>query len=503
MGNLSDDIKRKIRIRRFAMDNADQGAPDEIVGSSHGIDNNHHLGDEIESLYSQLYWNIEKADQCKIQTGYSIIRSDRKLGKLIVFIKRFIRKAIHVFLGWYIKPILDKQTDYNGKAINAVNLLRQITSLQKQRIDELTRIIHDLEDKISNIKNSDIHDLNNKISNLEFGVIGDLKSKISNLESGAINDLSLLRQITSLQKQRIDELTRIIHDLEDKISNIKNSDIHDLDNKITNLENGVIGDLKSKISNLESGAINDLKLKMDYALDRLNVTCDINLLKNNQMDYFKFEDTFRGKRENVKEIQRAYVPYFRGVDGIILDIGCGRGEFLELMYENGIPAYGIDIYDGFIDYCRERGFNVEKSDALTYLNKLQNCSLGGIFMSQVIEHLPNDYILALVRTAYQKLKPGCYFIVETPNPGCLAALSEFNIDLSHIRPIHYKTLEFILKESHFSSVERYHAEQTLYPVSAKHIQGSGIDNADEFNQGIDFINNLLFSYRDYTIVAKK
>ena len=124
-------------------------------------------------------------------------------------------------------------------------------------------------------------------------------------------------------------------------------------------------------------------------------------------------------------------------------------------------------------------------------------------MSQVIEHLPNDYILALVRTAYQKLKPGCYFIVETPNPGCLAALSEFNIDLSHIRPIHYKTLEFILKESHFSSVERYHAEQTLYPVSAKHIQGSGIDNADEFNQGIDFINNLLFSYRDYTIVAKK
>ncbi len=434
MGNLSDDIKRKIRIRRFAMDNADQGAPDEIVGSSHGIDNNHHLGDEIESLYSQLYWNIEKADQCKIQTGYSIIRSDRKLGKLIVFIKRFIRKAIHVFLGWYIKPILDKQTDYNGKAINAVNLLRQITSLQKQRIDELTRIIHDLEDKISNIKNSDIHDL---------------------------------------------------------------------DNKITNLENGVIGDLKSKISNLESGAINDLKLKMDYALDRLNVTCDINLLKNNQMDYFKFEDTFRGKRENVKEIQRAYVPYFRGVDGIILDIGCGRGEFLELMYENGIPAYGIDIYDGFIDYCRERGFNVEKSDALTYLNKLQNCSLGGIFMSQVIEHLPNDYILALVRTAYQKLKPGCYFIVETPNPGCLAALSEFNIDLSHIRPIHYKTLEFILKESHFSSVERYHAEQTLYPVSAKHIQGSGIDNADEFNQGIDFINNLLFSYRDYTIVAKK
>lgn len=434
MGNLSDDIKRKIRIRRFAMDNADQGAPDEIVGSSHGIDNNHHLGDEIESLYSQLYWNIEKADQCKIQTGYSIIRSDRKLGKLIVFIKRFIRKAIHVFLGWYIKPILDKQTDYNGKAINAVNLLRQITSLQKQRIDELTRIIHDLEDKISNIKNSDIHDLNNKISNLEFGVIGDLKSKISNLESGAINDL---------------------------------------------------------------------KLKMDYALDRLNVTCDINLLKNNQMDCFKFEDTFRGKRENVKEIQRAYVPYFRGVDGIILDIGCGRGEFLELMYENGIPAYGIDIYDGFIDYCRERGFNVEKSDALTYLNKLQNCSLGGIFMSQVIEHLPNDYILALVRTAYQKLKPGCYFIVETPNPGCLAALSEFNIDLSHIRPIHYKTLEFILKESHFSSVERYHAEQTLYPVSAKHIQGSGIDNADEFNQGIDFINNLLFSYRDYTIVAKK
>ena len=124
-------------------------------------------------------------------------------------------------------------------------------------------------------------------------------------------------------------------------------------------------------------------------------------------------------------------------------------------------------------------------------------------MSQVVEHLSNDYVISLIKTAYKKLKPGCYFILETPNPDCLAAISEFNIDIGHIKPVHYKALEFIFREANYTSVERYHTQQSLYPLSAKHIDGKEINNIQEFNQGIDNINGLLFTYRDYTLIAKK
>lgn len=417
MGDLAREIKRKIHLRKTAIDNL--GCDIYMSNSTIGENANN----EIQKMYLELYENIKEADQRKIQNGYSAIISRRKLGKLIVFIKKAIRKMINVFLGWFIRPILEKQTYFNGKAVNSVNLLRQILILQEK--DYLNRI-KALESEIAEIKN----DVTNRLN-------------------------SFIRE----QNNAINELT----DVADDLSN-----------------------------------------KMKYVLNILNITCDIDLLKQNDIDYFKFEDTFRGSRSSIKEIQSAYVPYYKhNLGGTILDIGCGRGEFLELMIENGIDAHGVDIYQPFVDYCKERGFSVHKDDALSYLHSLNDNSLGGVFMSQVAEHLSSDYIIALIKTAYKKLKPGCYFILETPNPDCLAAISEFNIDLGHIKPIHYKSLEFIFKEANYTSVERFHPMQSLYPISAKHIDGKEINNIEEFNQGIDHINGLLFGYRDYTLIAKK
>lgn len=406
MDNLASEIKRKIRIRKFAMDNmgCDKNSDKSGIESFDSADN------EIQKLCSQLYENIEEADQSKNQSGYSTIASKRKLGKAIVFIRKATRKIIYLLFGWYIKPILEKQTFFNGKTVNSINLMKQIVMLQE-------------------------HNYTEKIKKLE--------NRISSLE--------------------------------------KSESITELDNITNELEN-----------------------KMNYVLGRLNVSCDINLLKQSDMDYFKFENNFRGSRNSIKEIQSVYVPYLKiNGGGIVLDIGCGRGEFLELMMDNGIAASGVDSYEPFVHYCNERGFTVQLSDALTHLYALEDCSLGGIFMSQVVEHLSNDYINVLVTTAYKKLKPGCYFILETPNPDCLAAVSEFNIDMSHIKPVHYKALEFLFKEANYSSVERYHTEQSIYPVKAKHIEGSGINNLDDFNHGIDNINGLLFGHRDYTLIAKK
>jgi O-antigen chain-terminating methyltransferase len=416
MNDIENEIKRKIKTRKFAIENLGNGVSfdkndeSDITTSSSG------------NYFLQYRENIQAADQSKLQDGYFPIQSDRRiLGKFYVFIKKAIRKILHALLGWYIKPIFDKQTYFNGKIVNSVNILTDIMMDQEQKY---------------NI------------------IINELK-----------NEISLLKK-----------------------------ENNELKNNSNNQE----------LINVLEASINDLNSKTDYVLDRLNITCDINLLKQNNMDYFKFEDTFRGTREGVKAIQSVYVPYFANKGkGSILDIGCGRGEFLELMWEHGISSYGVDNYDPFVNYCNNRGFNVIKSDALTHLISIEDCSLSGIFMSQVVEHLSNDYIMALIKTAYKKLKPGCYFILETPNPDCLAAISEFNIDMSHIKPVHYKALEYLFKEARYQSVERYHTEQTIYPLRAKHIDGENINNIDEFNQGIDYINQLLFGYRDYTLIAKK
>lgn len=510
MDDLVKIINRKINIRKTAIDNLGY---DMDMGNPGPRDNTAEIaGNDMKKLHMELYDNIREADQSRVQSFYSVLTSRRRLGKLIVFVKRAIRKTLKVFLGWYITPILDKQSHFNGKAVNSVDLLRKILILQEK--DYLQRI-KDLECEVVKIKDNDFTDRLNSIKNEMTRLI----DKIAYLE-----DRNAEQNITIDElNEQLDKYKHLEQNLDkyfDKyLENHLNKYLDQhfgkykyLEGKITELSTSV-DELNRMIGKLDSvddtqkqlsSAANDLSNKMKYVLNRLNVSCDIDLLQQSDIDYFKFENTYRGSRINIKEVQSVYVPYFRhNWGGSILDIGCGRGEFLELMMENGIDAHGVDIYQPFVDYCNERGFSVHKGDALTYLSSLDDCSLGGIFMSQVVEHLSNDYVISLIKTAYKKLKPGCYFILETPNPDCLAAISEFNIDIGHIKPVHYKALEFIFREANYTSVERYHTQQSLYPLSAKHIDGKEINNIQEFNQGIDNINGLLFTYRDYTLIAKK
>src|SRR5690606_7038043 len=104
------------------------------------------------------------------------------------------------------------------------------------------------------------------------------------------------------------------------------------------------------------------------------------------LNYFIFEDRFRGSRNDTKAKQLKFVKYFEGCKNV-LDIGCGRGEFLELLKDNGISGHGIDIDEDMVRYCRSRDLNVEKLDAVSYLNQLEDKSLDGIFIDQVVEHL--------------------------------------------------------------------------------------------------------------------
>ena len=150
--------------------------------------------------------------------------------------------------------------------------------------------------------------------------------------------------------------------------------------------------------------------------------------------YVGFEDVFRGSERLIRDRFRVYVPLLRGHEPIV-DIGCGRGELLDLLREDGVPAFGVDIDEAMVRRCRVKGHNVEHLDGTTYLRQQPDSSLSTIFSAQVVEHLGYHEWLAFLELSRAKLKPGGRLIFETVNPHALEAFKTFWTDLTHQRPI--------------------------------------------------------------------
>ena len=173
-----------------------------------------------------------------------------------------------------------------------------------------------------------------------------------------------------------------------------------------------------------------------------------------EIDWLKFAEKFRGSADYVRRNQQQYVERFRNATAEILDVGCGRGEFLQLLSEAGIPARGIEASAELVALCREQGLQAEQADLFTYLNAQPDNSLGGIFCAQVVEHLSASDALRLVKLAAAKLKLGAVFVAETPNPECLAIFAtHFYIDPTHTRPLPPALLAFYFEEVGFGRIE--------------------------------------------------
>jgi SAM-dependent methyltransferase len=150
--------------------------------------------------------------------------------------------------------------------------------------------------------------------------------------------------------------------------------------------------------------------------------------------YEAFEDLFRGPPERVLAAQRPYLDLVR-VHQPVLDLGCGRGEFLALLGEEGIDVSGVDSDPGMVERCRALGAKVAEDDVNNYLASLPDGALGTIFSAQLIEHLPYRELMRMLELALRKLTPGGLFIAETVNPHRIASLKTFWVDLTHQHPI--------------------------------------------------------------------
>ena len=219
--------------------------------------------------------------------------------------------------------------------------------------------------------------------------------------------------------------------------------------------------------------------------------------------YYAFEEVFRGASLWIMERLKEYVPFFVTGPTPILDIGCGRGEFLQLMKELGKEAYGIEINQYDVNSLTQKGFKVVQEDLLAHLMALKPESTGGVFCAQVIEHLSPEVTYQMLARLQVVMKPGSALVVETVNP--LSVFGYHHVyfkDPTHIFPVHPKTLAFMMKYAGFTNIQVH--EVTPVPDNEKLNKPAGINHV-ETHQFLDNmvtrLNDLLYSNLEYYIVG--
>jgi O-antigen chain-terminating methyltransferase len=219
----------------------------------------------------------------------------------------------------------------------------------------------------------------------------------------------------------------------------------------------------------------------------------------------------------IRQRLESYLPFFTpdpregaGISGDVLDVGCGRGEFLDLLKARGIPARGLDLNHEMAEICRARGLDVSEADAVAYLSVLPDGSLRGVFAAQVVEHLQPAYLLRFLELAFHKLRPGGRLVLETLNPACWVAFFESYIrDITHAWPLHPETLKYLVLASGFTAASIEYrspvpAQDRLQPIAVPEGADARLaDLADTFNANVEKLNARMFTYLDYAIVARK
>ena len=219
-------------------------------------------------------------------------------------------------------------------------------------------------------------------------------------------------------------------------------------------------------------------------------------------DYVGFERRFRGDPDEVLRIQRDRYEKRLAAHAPVVDIGCGRGELLEAVAKTGAQALGVDTDPGMVADARARGLEVYEEDAISFLERTPEQSLGSIVSLHVVEHLELDVLIRFLELAATRLKPGGLLIAETPNPASLIVLgNSYILDPTHVRPLHPSLLTFLCEGAGFRDVRlEFYAPAESYQLPL-------IDTAaapawaETINVAFSKLNDVLFGPQEYAIVA--
>ena len=217
--------------------------------------------------------------------------------------------------------------------------------------------------------------------------------------------------------------------------------------------------------------------------------------------YAEIEDRFRGSSDEIRKRQQRYLDAIRASvtrsGGLpVLDLGCGRGEFLDLLAEFSINASGVDGSQIFVTEGRERGLSIDQNDALKAVSTHDDMSLSAISIFHLVEHLPMDYLADLLAECARVLHPEGVLLIETPNCASLSVTGgTFWIDPTHIRPLHPEVLRFLIDRAGFSSIGMEFLHEVLPSVG----ESGRLDHASELER---LLFDAVFGFGDVAVSAR-
>lgn len=221
-----------------------------------------------------------------------------------------------------------------------------------------------------------------------------------------------------------------------------------------------------------------------------------------------FTEVERGSRAEVMGKLEQYMPLFRDAWPVV-DLGCGRGEFLELAARHGLKAHGVDTDTDSVRRCRDIDLDAREENLFDHLGELDAASVGGVFCSQVVEHLPPETIPVLMEQIARVLRPGGVALVETPNPASFAThVQSFWRDPTHIRPVPDAALAFAARSAGLVVASTIYSSlppetERLQPISARPAGREARDLVRGVNGLVHQLNALLYGPQDYALVLTK
>jgi len=225
--------------------------------------------------------------------------------------------------------------------------------------------------------------------------------------------------------------------------------------------------------------------------------------------YLLLENRYRGSEKLIRERLSIYPAYFQGSEKPLLEIGAGRGELLDLFKEAQVKAYAVDIDRAMVEASVSKGFDVRLGDGIAHLRTLSDQSLGGVIAIQVVEHLTREQLEELFRLCRSKVVSGGRIVFETINPRSVLALSSnYFRDPTHIWPLHPDTMEYSmslagLKVEGVKMLSPVPQEALLRPIKVQeYMTPRWTQTVEVLNRNFAQLNELLYGYQDYCIVAK-
>jgi O-antigen chain-terminating methyltransferase len=450
MAKIRENIRRRQAAGELPLD------PDSSIGSP---SKNCPAGESDNAIqrdlsYINSNWDIHN-------NSYFISSHHPYIGKFLVKGRKLVHGEVHR----YIDPMISRQTEFNASTVRIITLV-------SQRCEELNKRQQELETAVSSLKQ-------------------EIKENV---------DLHA-RELFTLESQRSADLNQHQQELKTAVSSLKQEVKENIDARVRELFTQMDEDIHAR-----AWLTHVLEDRIQNELLQKSVPSASTSKENT--NYFLFEERFRGSREDIKKRQLAFLPYFEKCSRV-LDIGCGRGEFLEILKNHDIGGIGVDSDPDMRAYCRSRQLEVEHSDAIAYLETLEEKSLDGIFIDQVVEHLEPDYLIRLLALCYQKMKFGYYIVIETVNPLSFVSFVNFYIDMTHKRPVHPETLQYLLIAAGFRECEKKFFSPVSDEDRLKQIGGTSDmneterKNIDVYNHNVVMLNTVLFGAQDYAVVGKK